>query len=241
MFYTKARLKGIVSFDIETVAATKSLDDLTPEAKELWSFRYHEKYSEVAKVEQARNIASGREMGIDIKDPNDIYLKYAPFLVEFSKVLAISFGKFDENFNMDFEELVNENEKDLLTQAALVFNSLKSEPAGFNINTYDIPFLVKRFIINGIPIPDSINFFGKKPWEINSLDLALDWKGGNRDIVALETLSYALGIKTSKDTGVNGANLSKKYHSGECTLDEIKAYVHEDNRANMEIMLKLSK
>jgi hypothetical protein len=31
---------------------------------------------------------------------------------------------------------------------------------------FDIPFLARRMIINQIALPDKLNLFGKKPWEI---------------------------------------------------------------------------
>jgi hypothetical protein len=35
---------------------------------------------------------------------------------------------------------------------------------------FDIPFLARRMIINQIALPDKLNLFGKKPWEIPHLD-----------------------------------------------------------------------
>jgi uncharacterized protein YprB with RNaseH-like and TPR domain len=47
---------------------------------------------------------------------------------------------------------------------------------GHNAKEFDIPFLARRMIINQIALPDKLNLFGKKPWEIPHLDtLELVW------------------------------------------------------------------
>jgi uncharacterized protein YprB with RNaseH-like and TPR domain len=39
-----------------------------------------------------------------------------------------------------------------------------------NAKEFDIPFIARRMIINQVPIPNKLNLFGKKPWEIPHLD-----------------------------------------------------------------------
>jgi hypothetical protein len=46
-----------------------------------------------------------------------------------------------------------------------------------NAKEFDIPFLARR-MINQIALPDKLNLFGKKPWEIPHLDTLELWKFG---------------------------------------------------------------
>jgi hypothetical protein len=50
-----------------------------------------------------------------------------------------------------------------------------------NAKEFDIPFLARRMIINQIALPDKLNLFGKKPWEIPHLR----WNYGSLGLQAL--------------------------------------------------------
>lgn len=245
MFYSKKRIENILSFDIEVVAKVSSLDKLSKEEREIWLFRYHEKFYKKALEEKQRYILSGKKWLINEESPNDIFVKYAPLVAEFAKVIAISFGKatFDKKGEVtaEFDNIVMDDEKQLLTNTAKVFEGLSHfEPGGFNICSYDIPMLIKRMVINGIKIPEVINFIGKKPWEMKVLDIAMDWKAGGFEMAAFETLLAALQIPSSKHGAVNGMELSYMYYNGLCTLEDIENYVQDDNDKNIQVLVKLT-
>jgi hypothetical protein len=57
----------------------------------------------------------------------------------------------------------------------------------------DIPFMARR-IINQIPLPDKLNLFGKKPWEIPHLDTLELWKFDYKHYTSLKLMCKVLGI-----------------------------------------------
>jgi uncharacterized protein YprB with RNaseH-like and TPR domain len=57
------------------------------------------------------------------------------------------------------------------------FQSTTTYFCGHNAKEFDIPFLARR-MINQIALPDKLNLFGKKPWEIPHLDTLELWKFG---------------------------------------------------------------
>jgi hypothetical protein len=59
------------------------------------------------------------------------------------------------------------------------FNQPQHILCGHNAKEFDIPFLARRMIINQIALPDKLNLFGKKPWEIPHLDTLELWKFGD--------------------------------------------------------------
>lgn len=246
MLYTKNNLANNLYFDIEVISKTKSLNDLTPEAKRIWMFRYHTKFKDKAIEEKRKYDAAGMTWYIDIEDPNEIYLKYAPLVAEYAKVIAICFGKVDikngkaEKSN-DFEVITDDNEVELLKKTIIVFDALKHlTPAGFNISGYDIPMLCKRMALNNLRIPNMINFLGKKPWEVNISDLSNDWKLGGYDMIAFESLTESLDLGNSKGGAVNGMELGWLYYNKKCTLKDIEEYVKEDVSKNIDAFIKLS-
>jgi 3'-5' exonuclease len=68
---------------------------------------------------------------------------------------------------------------------------------GFNIISFDIPFLCRRYMVHGMKIPAILNTYGLKPREINHIDVMNMWKMSGIS-AGLETLCCTLGIPSSK-------------------------------------------
>jgi hypothetical protein len=68
------------------------------------------------------------------------------------------------------------------------FNQPQHILCGHNAKEFDIPFLARRMIINQIALPDKLNLFGKKPWEIPHLDTLELWKFGITSITSLKLM-----------------------------------------------------
>jgi len=41
---------------------------------------------------------------------------------------------------------------------------------------FDFPFIARRMIVHQIVLPEKLNLFGKKPWEVAHLDTLELWK-----------------------------------------------------------------
>lgn len=161
--------------------------------------------------------------------PEEQYKEIAGLNAEFGRVICISFGY--ENSTGDFikSHICSTDEKDLLRKAATAFKAFYDQGyklAGHNILACDIPFLVKRYIINGMKVPDALNHLDVKPWELEDLDTMNLWKFGMYRAVSLEMLCACLGIPCKSET-ISGANLYT-YPINEVPMDELAIYCDED-------------
>ena len=78
-------------------------------------------------------------------------------------------------------------------------------------------------IIHNMPLPDKLNLFGKKPWEIPHLDTMDLWKFGDyKHFTSLKLLTHVLGIPTPKDD-ISGDKVRHVYYE-ENDLDRIVTY-----------------
>jgi len=76
---------------------------------------------------------------------------------------------------------------------------------GFNTKGFDLPFLVRRSWILGVPIPAGIR--SGRYWSDSFVDLMEVWNQGERGYVKLDTLCAAFGLP-GKVTEVDGVEVS---------------------------------
>src|SRR5690606_13973558 len=107
--------------------------------------------------------------------PEEFYDR-AGIWAEFGKIVCISVGYFTiKNTERQFrtKSIIGE-EKQLLEEFNDLIKTHFSNPAfvfcGHNIKEFDIPYLCRRMLINGINISEKLQLFGRKPWEIPHLD-----------------------------------------------------------------------
>lgn len=85
---------------------------------------------------------------------------------------------------------------------------------GFNIKSYDLPFMVKRSWFTGVRVPDRI-FNPRKPkypWSDSVIDLAEVWGTGNygAKFTSLDSVLRLLGLPPKTGTGAEFAALWAK-------------------------------
>jgi DNA polymerase III epsilon subunit-like protein len=111
------------------------------------------------------------------------------------------------------------------------FNQPQHILCGHNAKEFDIPFLARRMIINQIALPDKLNLFGKKPWEIPHLDTLELWKFGDYKH-SLKLMCKVLGIPLPKVTSmVVKWDMFFMYKD----IDRIVAYCEKDTIAVAQI------
>ena len=109
--------------------------------------------------------------------------------------------------------------------------------AGHNIKEFDIPFLCRRLLINGMPIPEYIDFQNMKPWETNSIDTFQYWRFGDyKNYTSLKLLAAALGIASPKDD-IDGSQVGEVYWK-ENDLQRIVTYCQKDIITTANILLR---
>lgn len=116
------------------------------------------------------------------------------------------------------------------------------EHAGFcghNIKEFDIPYICRRAIINGLNLPTSFHLHNKKPWEIQHIvDTMEMWKFGDyKHFTSLDLLASCLQLPTSK-SDISGKDVGRVYWE-ENDLIRISNYCMKDVILTARVFLKL--
>lgn len=220
----KIKLENILFLDIETVPETASFDDLSEEKKFLWEektqYQRKEEYS-----------------------PEEFYER-AGIWAEFGKIVCISVGYFSfKNKQRNFRiTTFSGNEENLLADFSELLENYFFQPyhllCAHNGKEFDFPFIARRMLIHNLRLPEKLNLFGKKPWEVPHLDTLELWKFGDyKHYTSLKLLTNILGIPSPKDD-ISGADVCKVFYQ-ENDPDRIVQYCEKDVVAIAQIILKL--
>ena len=220
----KINLNNILFLDIETVPETEDFNALDAEMKDLWEH----------KTQYQRK---------DEYTPEDFYDR-AGIWAEFGKIVCISVGYFTikgDIRNFRVTSFFGEEKKILLDFNNLLnnhFNQPQHVLCGHNAKEFDIPFLARRMIINQIAIPNKLNLFGKKPWEIPHLDTLELWKFGDyKHFTSLKLMCKVLGIPSPKGD-IDGSQVGHVFYVDK-DIDRIVTYCEKDTIAVAQIFLRL--
>lgn len=219
----KIPLDHILFLDIETVPETEHFSDLDATIQQLFATKtQYQRKDEIA--------------------PEDFYER-AGIWSEFGKIICISVGYFTlkgDIRNFRVTSFYGEESK-ILKDFSNLLNQHFSQPqhilCGHNAKEFDFPFIARRMIIKGIPIPQKLNLFGKKPWEIPHLDTMELWKFGDyKHFTSLKLLTHVLGIPSPKDD-IDGSEVAKVYYH-ENNIDRIITYCEKDVIAVAQVLLR---
>jgi predicted PolB exonuclease-like 3'-5' exonuclease len=222
----KINLRNILFLDIETVPENADFNELSEEKKEL--FEQKTKYQR--KEDQT---------------PEEFYER-AGIWAEFGKIICISVGYF--TFKNDIRTFRVTSffgeEKQLLNDFCNLLNNHFSKPehllCGHNAKEFDFPFIARRMIINGVKIPEKLNLFGKKPWEVSHLDTLELWKFGDyKHYTSLKLLTNILNIPSPKDD-IDGSQVAEVFYVKK-DIDRIIRYCEKDVVAVAQILLRLKR
>ncbi len=222
---SEINLKNILFLDIETVPQESSFSNLAEESQELYALKT--KY-------QRKQEFSAEE-----------FYERAGIWAEFGKIVCISVGFFDKeleklsfrlkSFYGDDEIKILNEFKNLLEQ----YFSLKQHVlCAHNGKEFDFPYIARRMIINKIKLPEKLNLFGKKPWEVAHLDTLDMWKFGDyKHYTSLNLLTNILGIESPKGD-IDGSKVGEVYYK-ENDLERIAKYCENDTLAVAQVYLSL--
>ncbi len=205
----------VLFLDIETVPQCASFNELEAGAQTLW-----EEKSKFTREKRGLELAeSYGEAGI-----------YA----EFGKIICISAGYFSTKHgerNFRVSSFFGHDERLLLQEFAEMLNRCHNQPfrllCAHNGKEFDFPYICRRMIVNGIPLPVMLDLAGKKPWEIPHLDTMELWKFGDyKHYTSLKLLAHIFGIPTPKDD-IDGSQVRGVYYD-EQNLDRIETYCKKD-------------
>ncbi len=222
---SKIKLPQILFLDIETVPLYSDFTQLTKTEQEL--FETKTKYQ--------------RRDEITVAD----FYERAGIWAEFGKIICVSVGYFvfeGKQRSFRVKSFFDTDEKELLIDFSELLNSHFNKAAhllcAHNGKEFDFPFLARRMLINGLPLPKKLNLFGKKPWDIPHLDTLELWKFGDyKHYTSLKLLTHILGIPSPKDD-IDGSQVARVYYQDN-DLKRIVDYCQKDTIAVAQVLLRL--
>ena len=222
---SKTNLKNILFLDIETVPELQNFDELNTVKQELFAnktqYQRKEEFS-----------------------PKEFYNR-ASIWAEFGKIICISVGFFDaytkektfriKSFYGKDEVKILKEFKELIEKH---FSKSEHLLCAHNGKEFDFPYIARRMIIHNISLPQKLNLFGKKPWEVPHLDTLEMWKFGDyKHYTSLNLLTNILGIDSPKED-IDGSQVAKVYYEDD-DLKRIAKYCENDTLAVAQVYLRL--
>lgn len=217
------KLEKILFLDIETVPQTYIYQDLEDKTKELFN--------------QKTRFSQNEEKSFEV-----LYNERGSILSEFGKIICISIGLVTKDSlgarKIRLKSFAHDDEETLLNQFKQVLEGKEYILCGHNSKEFDIPYICRRMLINGISLPSVLDIAGKKPWEINHLDTLELWKFGDyKAFTSLALLCHVFNIPTPKDD-ISGADVARVYYE-EKNLKRIRQYCEKDVVALIQLLMRM--
>lgn len=223
---TKINFENILFLDIETVPEVENFNCLSEEKQELYALKTQYQRKEEFTTEE--------------------FYDRAGIWAEFGKIVCISVGYFTHFYSEDRkfrvtsfygdEVKILEDFKELLTNH---FYKPQHVLCAHNGKEFDFPYIARRMIIHQISLPEKLNLFGKKPWEIPHLDTMELWKFGDyKHYTSLKLLTAILGIPSPKDD-ISGSEVGAVYYK-EKNIKRIVTYCEKDTIAIAQLLLRFN-
>ena len=220
----KTNLEKILFLDIETVAQHANFEELNEPFQKHWE----QKTKFIAKNEESPSETYGR----------------AGIYAEFGKIVCISVGVIRiENGakKLHLKSFYNDDEATLITDFFEILNKHYNGKdvllCAHNGKEFDFPYIARRALVLGIPIPEILDLAGKKPWEVNHLDTLQLWKFGDyKHYTSLSLLTTIFNIPTPKDD-IDGSMVNEVYWKNN-DLKRIAIYCEKDVVALTQLFLR---
>jgi len=227
-------LDRILYLDIETVSQYQKFEQVPDSMKPLWKQKAG-RFAKQLDEEWTEELAA------------QLYSEKAALFAEFGKIAVISVGfviKGEEGYSLKLKSFASLDEMDVLNGFSDLITRHYSNPntqflCGHNIRDFDIPFLCRRMIINGMKLPEMIDVTGKKPWEtkhfVDTMEL---WRFGEfKNYSSLNLLAHVFGIPTPKDD-IDGSDVGRVFWE-ENDLERIAVYCEKDVATCVRVLFRL--
>lgn len=224
------KIEDLIFFDIETVRSEK---ELTPQSQMYEAWKYKTRYSTDAASKVGESLTA-----------EEFYIQKAALYAPFSKVACITVGKILDDNTAQLYSYYGYNEFELLNKFNNNMNTFyQKNPnicfVGFNCKQFDIPFINKRMIVNGIKPTLMVDKGDAKPWELKDIDLSDLWKGSSIYADSLLAVVSALGLPSPK-VDMCGSETSDYYYNVENGIYNIAKYCEKDVESTINVFNKFS-
>ncbi|RMG74728.1 MAG: 3'-5' exonuclease [Bacteroidetes bacterium] len=228
--YSPQDLENILFLDIETASIVPTYAELSPRMQALWASkaqRYQRQEPE--------------------KTAEELYPEKAAIHAEFGQVVCISCGylRFGEDKlpQLTVKSFYGPDELRTLEAFGPVldkFTSKGMQVCAHNGKEFDFPYLGRRFVIRGLPIPEVLQVQGKKPWQTAFIDTMELWKFGDfKAYTSLDLLAAVLDIPSPKDD-IDGSQVGRVFWE-EQGYDRIRIYCEKDVQTTAQVLLRMSR
>lgn len=223
----KIHEENLLFIDIETVAQSISFAQLSKKWQLLWC------------------VKAGHYMPEE-ETPEHFYTKRAAILAEFGKIICISVGylnKEQEQLRLRIKSFYGDDEKQVLESflhSANQWYKIRKHIrfCGHNIKEFDVPYICRRLLINGLVVPTYLNFQDMKPWETNITDTIHLWKFGDfKNYISLNLLAACLGVESPKND-MDGSMVGEMYWKKKDMMRIVK-YCQADVVTVAQIIMRL--
>jgi len=222
------QLGDILFLDIETASLTEKFEDLGERLQEEW----------IKKEKLIKNTDNEKI------EPGSLYFDRAGIHAEFGQVVCVGVGYFQwkkKEKKLTFRSKVfsDSDERELLVDFSSLLGKKKWILCAHNGKEFDFPYLSRRMLIQGVPLPEPLQIAGKRPWEIRHLDTMELWKFGDyKYYTRLELLASVFGIPSSKED-LDGSEVNATFHL-EKNLEKIKKYCLRDVEVTARVYLAMN-
>lgn len=215
--------------DIETVPIVGDMQSLDNEYIEHWRHKV------------ARQLNDPE----DLTELAQMFNERAAIFAEFGKIVCIGLGVFDghEHHQIRLKSLHGHDEKELLMQFFSIVDKMEQQQpvrfCGHNIKEFDLAFICRRAVINGLPLPSCLQLGATKPWQNPHVDTLELWKFGDyKHYITLDLLATCLGVPSSK-SDISGKDVAAVYYKDK-DLPRIAKYCLKDVFTTALVYLKLT-
>jgi 3'-5' exonuclease len=229
--YARNQLEQILFLDIETASVAPDFASLPENFQQLWQ----------------RKADLLKERAEEPHTPEHLYQSRAAIYAEFGKVVCISCGFIryqDDRPHFKLKSFSGPDEAALLTAFATLLDHFTQRPertlCAHNGKEFDFPYLGRRYLINGMPLPKILGEMqSKKPWEVRLIDTMQLWKFGDyKSFTSLDLLCAVFGVPSPKDD-IDGSKVGEVFWV-EQNYDRIARYCERDVVATAQVLLRMS-
>lgn len=216
----------LLFIDIETVAETNDYPNYSK--RKIWAERY---CSEKVGTEE------------------EWYYDRAPIHAEFAKIVCISVVARNTDGSIKKISFCGDDEKQILSDFFQLLNSAPmANLGGHNVKAFDIPFICKRAIIDGLRIPKVLDYGTNPAWKMDLVRDTMEMRKRSAFLSnSLELIAACLGLESPKKK-MNGAEVSTTYwrsfyngieQTHQIKLKEIAEYCEGDATTSLLIYEKI--
>jgi len=238
--FSEASIKNMLFIDVETASSHKDYTTLQSENPALASHW----------PKKAKLIVSPKAGKPELAHLSDeeLYAHESPLYTEFSKIVTVSIGQvvFSDDGQPQFKVKSYYADDEFTILEGLnkaLFALFQRNPnlkiVGHNVLGFDMPLILRKFVLHGLEIPRQLMLHDIKPWDSCLIDTNAIWKFGSWIGCTLDLLCANLGIPSPKQD-IGGHEVSEAYWERQ-ELERIKTYCENDVKATANVILKMSR